>query len=220
MTRLGKYKWTLLILALHLLAVLYFASVLPADAKVPMHWNISNQIDGWSGKTTGLLWGIGLNIIMFLLLWLMPWYAPWYRRNRNRFENVLPPLTAVLILFFSLLSVYALAVAKWGEFNRVNILLILMGLLFIFLGNLLPKVPKNFFVGFKTPWTLANDVVWDKTHRLGGILFVISGLIMILKGFVFTQHAAFQTVTAVLAFALVLYPVLHSFILFKKLGKG
>lgn len=220
MTRFLKYKWTLLILALHLLAVLYFASVLPADAKVPMHWNIRNQIDCWSGKTTGLLWGVGLNIIMFLLLWLMPWYAPWYRKYRNRFESVLPPLTAMLILFFSLLSVYALAIAKWGDLTGVNMLLILMGLLFIFLGNLLPKVPKNFFVGFKTPWTLANDEVWDKTHRLGGILFVLSGLIMVLKGVVLTQHPGFQTVTAVLAFGLVLYPILHSFILYKKLGKG
>jgi uncharacterized membrane protein len=87
------------------------------------------------------------------------------------------------------------------------------------LGNLLPKVPKNFFIGIKTPWTLSNEKVWDRTHRLGGILFVLGGLLLMLKGFILPKHSGFQVWSAVLAFGLLLYPVLHSFILFKRLGK-
>lgn len=219
MTRLSKYKWSLLILVLQLAAVIWFARALPADAQVPMHWNIHNQIDGWSGKTFGLLWGLGLNLILFLMIFLMPWYSPWYRQYRDRNEGVLPALTAVLVLFFALISVYSLAIARWGDLKGVNVLMLLMGLLFVFIGNLLPKVPKNFFVGYKTPWTLANETVWDKTHRLGGILFVISGLILILKGFILLGNSGFQAVSAVVAFGLALYPVLHSFILFKRLDK-
>lgn len=98
-------------------------------------------------------------------------------------------------------------------------ILVLIGLLFIGLGNLLPKVPKNFFVGIRTPWTIANEAVWDKTHRLGGLLFVISGLIMILKGFVLLQNSSFQNITGILVLGCLLYPVLHSFILYKKLVK-
>lgn len=219
MTRLSKFKWALAILGLQLIVVLYFAGILPADAKVPIHWNIRNQIDGWVGRNVGLAWGIGLNVLMFLLLYLMPWYSPWYRRYEERFERVVPALTAILLFFFGVISVYALYVAKWGEPQGVNMILVLIGFLFICLGNLLPKVPKNFFIGIKTPWTLANETVWDKTHRLGGILFVVSGLIMILKGFVLAGHAAFQTGSAVLAFGLVLYPILYSFILYKRRGE-
>ncbi len=219
MTRLSKYKWSLLILVLQLAAVIWFARALPADAQVPLHWNIHNQIDGWSGKTFGLLWGLGLNLILFLMIFLMPWYSPWYRQYRDRNEGVLPALTAVLVLFFALISVYSLAIARWGDLKGVNVLMLLMGLLFVFIGNLLPKVPKNFFVGYKTPWTLANETVWDKTHRLGGILFVISGLILILKGFILLGNSGFQVVSAAFAFGLALYPVLHSFILFKRLDK-
>lgn len=220
MIKLSKFKWALVILGLQLIAVLYFAGILPADAKVPIHWNIRNQIDGWVGRGVGLAWGIGLNVLMFLLLYLLPWYSPWFRRYEERFERVLPSLTAVLLFFFAVLSLYSLYVAKWGELRGVNMLLVLMGLMFIFLGNLLPKVPKNFFIGIKTPWTLANEVIWDKTHRLGGLLFVIGGVIMLLKGFVLAGHAAFQSISTALVFALLLYPLLHSFLLYKRMGKG
>jgi uncharacterized membrane protein len=220
MMNLSKYKWTLLILVLNIAAVIYFAGVLPAGAKVPMHWNIKNQIDGWTTKTFGLWFGLGMNVLMFLLLWLMPWYSPWYRKYRERYERVLPQLCATLVFFFFVLSTYSLYVAKWGEPKGVNLILALIGFLFIFLGNLLPKVPKNFFIGIKTPWTLSNEVIWDKTHRLGGIMFVVAGFVMIKKSFVLTHNHLYQNTLTVCVFALLLYPLLHSFILYKKLGKG
>ncbi|MCB5247432.1 MAG: SdpI family protein [Candidatus Cloacimonetes bacterium] len=216
MTRLKKYKWALLILALHLAGVLWFAARLPADARVPIHWNFQNQVDGWTSRGTGLIWGIGLNVVLFLLLYLLHWYSPWYKKYAERFEKILPPLTTTLLASFSALSLYSLYVAKWGEVPGVNMVLILIGLLFLFLGNLLPKVPKNFFVGIRTPWTIASDAVWEKTHRLGGLLFVLAGLIMILKGFVLPQNPGFQNITTVLALGCLLYPALHSFILYKK----
>ncbi|HOZ00267.1 MAG TPA: SdpI family protein [Candidatus Syntrophosphaera sp.] len=219
MMRLSKFKWVLLVLALHLAAVVYFMVALPAGARVPMHWNIENQIDGWAGKTTGLLVGIGTNVLLFLLIYLMPWYSPWYRKYQERNEAVLPALLTVLVAFFALISVYSLVIAKWGEIPGVNMILVLIGFLFIFMGNLLPKVPKNFFVGIRTPWTLTSDKIWQKTHRLGGICFVISGLIMIAKGFLLKGNQPFQVVTAVLAFAILLYPILYSFILYRKFGR-
>jgi uncharacterized membrane protein len=206
-------------MALHLAALAWFARTLPAGARVPMHWNIHNQIDGWTGKTTGLLFGLAMNLGLFLLLYLMPWYSPWYKRYRERFEKLLPRLTAMLVLFFGILSLYSLWIAKYGDVQGVNLIMLLIGLLFIFLGDLLPKVPKNFFIGIRTPWTLSNEVVWERTHRLGGIMFVIGGAIMALKAFVLAGNQPFQVATAVLALALVLYPLPHSFIVYKQLKK-
>ncbi len=219
MTKLMKYKWALVVIVLHVAAVLWFATQLPADAKVPIHWNVQNQIDGWTSRGIGLYWGIGLNVAMFLLLYLLHWYSPWYKNYADRFENVLPALATTILACFSVLSLYALYVAKWGEVPGVNMILILIGLLFIFLGNMLPKVPKNFFIGIRTPWTIANDTVWEKTHRLGGWLYVIGGLILILKGIVLPRAALFQAATAFLALGCLLYPVVYSFILFKKVAK-
>jgi uncharacterized membrane protein len=219
MIRLKKYKWALLVLVLHLAAVLWFATQLPADAQVPIHWNYQNQIDGWTGRTTGLVWGIGFNVLLFLLLYMFHWYSPWYEKNAERFEKILPPLTTTLLVCFAAISLYSLYVAKWGEVPGVNLILVLIGLVLMFLGNLLPKVPKNTLVGIRTPWTIANELIWDKTHRLGGWLFVLSGIVLILKGLILPKSALFQNVTTVLVFGCLLYPALHSFILFKKLGK-
>jgi uncharacterized membrane protein len=162
---------------------------------------------------------VGLNLALFLLLYLLNWYSPWYQKYAERFEKILPPLTTTLLACFSTLSLYSLYVAKWGEVPGVKLILILIGLLFIFLGNMLPKVPKNLFVGIRTPWTIANELVWERTHRLGGWLFVLSGIVMILKGLILPGSALFQNVTTVLALGCLLYPMLHSFILYKKLVK-
>ncbi|HPV14344.1 MAG TPA: SdpI family protein [Candidatus Cloacimonadota bacterium] len=216
MSRIKKYKWALLVLVLHLAAVLWFATQLPADAQVPIHWNYQSQIDGWTGRTAGLVWGLGINVFMFLLLFMFHWYSPWYKRNAERFENILPPLTTTLLSCFAALSLYSLYVAKWGEVPGIKLILVLIGFLFVFLGNILPKVPKNTMIGIRTPWTIANELIWEKTHRLGGWLFVIGGLILIIKGLFLTGSSLLQTITTVLAFGCLLYPSLHSFILFKK----
>ena len=214
-----KFKWSLLIIVLHLVIVAYFAVALPADVRIPMHWNIHNEIDGYSSKTVGLIWGLGFSLGIFLLMYLMPLYSPGWNKYRSRFEHFIPTLTAVLVLFFALIDIYSLYLAKTGIVPRVQLILVLIGLLFIFIGNLLPKAPRNFFVGIRTPWTISNEDIWRKTHRLGGVIFVISGLIMIFKGFFFTTNQSFQELSGVFAILILLYPLLHSFILYRKIVK-
>lgn len=215
MKRLLKYKWSLVILVLHLAVVLWFAAKLPTDAKVPIHWNIKYEVDGWVGRTAGLVWGIIMNFALFLLIYLLHWYSPWYKKYAERFEKVLPALSATLLFCFAALSIYSLYVAIWPEPSGVNLVAVLVGMLLMLTGNLMPKVPKNFFIGIRTPWSIASDRVWDKTHRLGGLLYVLGGFILFLKGFVLVSNSLFQGVTTVIFIILLLYPALHSFILFK-----
>lgn len=218
MKRLSNFKWSILVLVLHLLAMGYYAITLPFDAGIPTHWNINNEIDGYSGKTGGIILWTATCLIMFLMLYLMPWYSPWYKKYEKRFERLMPPLCLVMVLFLSLIGNYSLYLAKTGIQPQIQFILILIGLMFIFLGNLMPKTPRNFFIGIKTPWTLASDEVWQRSHRLGGKLFAVSGVIMIIKGFVLPQHNMFQQLSGALAMLILLYPLLYSFILFRKLG--
>ncbi len=221
MSRINRFKWPLAVILLHLAAMAWFFAALPADAKVPTHWNIHNEIDSWTGKAGGILFGIGLNVFLFLLFYLMPWYSPWYRRNRERFEGLLPRLCLILVVFSSVISLYSLSLAKWPALGGagINLILVLLGFFFIFLGNILPQVPKNFFIGIRTPWTLASRAVWEKTHRLGGHLYVLGGLVLLIKGFLFPANSVFQISTAVIALALFLYPLLHSFIVYRRLQR-
>ncbi len=210
------FKWSLILLVINVIVMLYFALELPADVRVPIHWNAQGEIDGWTSKLGAVAFHTGGAALLFLLMYLMPYYSPWYRKYEERMERVIPSITNILMLFFTLMGGYAMLLAgSPDETGNPNMVVILIGMLFILLGNILPKVPKNFFIGIKTPWTLASDEVWQKTHRLGGWLFVVSGLIMILKGMILTHNRDFQSATTVIAMAIVLYPLLHSFILYK-----
>ena len=218
MKRIYTFKWSLLLLVINLLGAAYFTLRIPNDVRIPIHWNAYGEIDGWASKTGALGFMVGISILMFLMMYLMPYYSPWYRKYKERMERVVPRICFILILFFTLLTGYSFLLAeKETQLAGINPVLFMIGLLFIMLGNILPKVPKNFFIGIKTPWTLVNDEVWQKTHRLGGWLFVISGLIMLLKSIVPSSYRSFQTVSMILTMGIVLYPIVYSFILYKKI---
>ena len=82
-----------------------------------------------------------------------------------------------------------------------------LGVLFIVIGNLLPRARPNWFVGIRTPWTLSSDRVWEKTHRFGGHVFVAAGMLMLLSGLVVAPwaHAALSIIIAICAASVVIY---------------
>ena len=84
------------------------------------------------------------------------------------------------------------------------------------LGNLLPKIPSNFFAGIRTPWTLSSELVWRKTHRLGGIGFIIGGLLMIIIPLLWKSSQSALIIMFILVMIVGLYPVPYSFIFYKK----
>ena len=82
MKRLLTYKWSIVVVILHLIVMAWFFVQLPADARIPSHWNINGQIDNWMGLTGSMILGISLTLGMFLLLYLMPHYDPRYEIGR------------------------------------------------------------------------------------------------------------------------------------------
>lgn len=220
MKRLLRYKWSIVVVVLHLIVMAWFLGQLPADARIPSHWNARGEIDGWMSRSGSMIFGVSMSLGIFLLLYLMPYYAPRYRKHKDRLEKILPLLSFVLLLFLALINIYSLYLGKTGGGSEgFQFIYILIGLLFIILGNIMPKVPNNFFIGIRSPWTLSSEEVWQKTHRLGGWAFVISGLIMSAKAFVPLRQSVFHNVSMVLALSIMLYPILYSFILYRRIMK-
>jgi len=89
-----------------------------------------------------------------------------------------------------------------------------MGLLFIVIGSLLRKAKRNWFIGIRTPWTLSSDRVWDETHRLGSILFMISGVLAVIGGF-FGGMIAFWMLFVPLMGSTI-FMVIYSYVLYQK----
>ncbi|MDL2325090.1 SdpI family protein [Ruminococcaceae bacterium OttesenSCG-928-A16] len=98
-----------------------------------------------------------------------------------------------------------------------TIICVFIGGMFVVLGNYMPQFRQNFFCGIRTPWALANGAVWRKTHRLGGILFVVLGFVLVAAGF--KQGPVTFGLAAVLAIFTVVFLSVYSYIIYKKITK-
>ncbi len=213
---MSKFKWCFMIIIIQIILSFYLGLSLPEDANIPCHWNIKGEIDGYYGKWTGVLLFPGINLAMLLLMIALPYISVRYKNAQERFDKVIPSLATIIIFFFAGIHIYMILLAKEILNPSGNMIFYIIGLMFIMLGNLLPKIPSNFFAGVRTPWTLSSEDVWRKTHRLGGISFIIAGLLMIVITAILGNNSTANIIMVVLFMSLVLYPVLYSFILYKK----
>lgn len=219
MNKLKQFKASMIVYVVYLLSLEIFASVIPADAQVPTHWNFKGEIDDYSGLWSAILFGFIFNTILLLIMMFFSSIQPKYKKNEDRYDKLLPQMSCGLLGFLSLIHLYSLVLAIYPiESNQFSMIILMIGLLFIFIGNLMSKTPRNYFIGIKTPWTLASEEVWFRTHRIGGRMFLLAGVLMIAKS-IFLEQEIYQLVLTIIAFALLLYPILYSFIIFKKLEK-
>ncbi len=150
-------------------------SQLPPDAKVPIHWNASGQVDGYGSKLQALgMMPVVLAGVSGLFL-VLPLLEP-------RKQNLLNSSKAYNAIWISLglmltLVHFAVVANALGIPVKVHaISMALLGLMLVVMGNYISKVRSNFFLGIRTPWTLSSDLAWAKTHRLGGRLFLLLGI--------------------------------------------
>jgi uncharacterized membrane protein len=139
-------------------------------------------------------WGVFLmplvTLGMFLLFLIISSIDP-LKANIARFREAFNLFIVLIVAFMLYLHGLTLAWSLgFTNFRMSTSMLPAMGLLFIFVGFMLRKAKRNFFIGIRTPWTLSSDTVWDKTHQLGAILFMASGVLAFIGGF-FGGMAAF-----------------------------
>ena len=180
--------------------------------QIPTHWNAAGEVDDYTAKPWGVillpLSAVGCWIIMKLI----PAISPKGFRV-DGFRDVVNVFQVVLVGFMSIVAVLVLLEAG-GIDVRINyVVQIGVGLLFVVLGNYLGKVRKNFFIGIRTPWTLASDEVWARTHRLAGWLFALGGLVIIAGGFLGIPPYGLIVVLVVVA----VIPIVYSFVAYKRI---
>lgn len=184
--------------------------------KIPSHWNVKGEIDSWSGRNFGVFFFPVLTLAVYLLMLFVPLLDP-LKKSYEKFAAPYFWLRTILVTFFILLYFYSL-LAAMGEGPNINNLIIpAFSLLFVFLGLFLPKVKKNYFVGIRTPWTLASEEVWDKTHKIGGKAFLGAGILSFV-GMVFPDYSFQIFISAVLAAAIFSFAV--SYFIFRKIKES
>jgi uncharacterized membrane protein len=179
---------------------------------MPTHWNAAGEVDDYSSKPVGTAIIAGIPVFTFLIFKIIPVISPRGFRTES-FAGVLNILMTASVVFSAIVGVVAIRGALDESVNISTFVLVAVGLLFMIMGNFLGKVRKNFFLGIRTPWTLASDEVWAKTHRLGGWCFFLAGLIMIVAAFAGSHMTWF--IYAIVALALV--PVVYSYFAYRNI---
>ena len=204
--------WLLALLPLVLVAVFY--SRLPDQ--VPMHWGFDGEINRYGSKNE--LWLIGaLGPLFALLFQFLPRLDP-KRRNYEKFQTYYEAFSLVLVAFTSVMMGVALLESfRPGSLSMGRVVSALVGLLFLFVGNIMGKVKPNFFMGIRNPWTLSDPDVWNRAHRLGGGLFFLTGLVTVVSAILLPEPVTFAVLMAgTLLTALI--PTVMSYFWYKKVA--
>ncbi len=182
------------------------------------HWDINDQVNGHMSKFWGIFMMPLITLAMLVLFLVVPSIDP-LKANIAQFREVFN-LFIVLIVAF-MVYIYGLSLAwnlGYTRFNMSRAMLPALGLLFIFIGFMLRQAKRNFFIGIRTPWTLSNDTVWNETHRLGAVLFMVAGALAFLGGFLGGTAAFWLMFIPIIGSALFL--VVYSYVLYQRETKS
>ena len=205
-----KHMKTLIITSLVIVLPMLVGAILwdQLPAQIPTHWNIEGQVDGWSSKTLAVL---GLPGIMLAFQWLCV-LGTLADPKKNTHPDKIFQLVLWIIPVLSLVIFTLTFLTAFNKPVQVEIILpLVMGLLFLIIGNYLPKCKQNYTIGIKLPWTLHSEENWNKTHRFAGWIWMLGGLGIMLTSFLGCFWVLIA-VTAVMAFA----PTVYSYILYRK----
>ena len=178
------------------------------------HWNVNDQVDGYMSKFWGVFLMPLITLGMFLLFLVIPNIDP-LKANIAKFRDTFNLFITFIIGF--MVYVHALTLLWNLGYTNLGIgkaMLPAMGLLFIVIGSLLRKAKRNWFIGIRTPWTLSSDRVWDETHRVGAMLFTISGVLALLGSFFGGMTASVMIMVPILGSTIFL--LIYSYILYQK----
>jgi uncharacterized membrane protein len=170
----------LLILGMFVLAAVTWRS---APERIPIHWDVHGNVNGYGGKFMGLLFVPLLAAALYPLLLFIPRIDPG-RANYREFAGPYAVIRAVILLVMAVIYGITVLVIRGSHMRMDTIVPGLIGVMFIVLGGVFGKVRPNWFVGVRTPWTLSSKLSWTKTHRLAGWVFVLAGFGAVIGAFI------------------------------------
>lgn len=205
---------------LYAFAILSFAGSVALyfflPASIPTHWNVAGKADSWGPRATFLFIG-GLPLITLLLLDLLPRIDP-KRESYAKHVRAYAVVRNLIVLALAALA-WITGVAGLGVSLDVGVLVrIVVAVLFIGMGNVIGIIRPNYFVGIRTPWTLASEAVWRKTHRRGAYAFIALG-VAYAASLAIPPGIALEVFSVAAPLVAVAYVVMYSFLEYRKLPR-
>ena len=176
------------------------------------HFGIHNEANGFSSKAFTVF---GIPLFLLAVLWL----GAVVTAHDPRKQNISSKMFTLVLWIVPVVSLFGAAtVYPYNLGYHVNISFVselLMGLLFIIIGNYLPKARQNYTIGIKIPWTLANEENWNRTHRFAGFLWLICGILLIVMALCGVENPLWPIL---LLAVFVIIPIIYSYFLHTKRG--
>ena len=196
-------KWIPLVLIVAAVALtIFYYPALPD--RMATHWSASGEANGWSSRLWGA-WMLPLTMAaMWFLLRALPHIDP-RRANYAKFAGMYDALIILILAFMLLMHVVVLMGATGTPVRMDRVVMPSVGLFIAIIGFMLPKAHPNWFVGIRTPWTLTSDLAWERTHKIGGTLMVVLGLLMMVATFLLPEIAIWILAAAAIGITLFLF---------------
>lgn len=207
--RKNEIAVAVLILLVFLIAI-YFYPRMPE--RMASHWNAQGEVDGYMSKFWGLFLVPFISAGLALLFIAIPRIDP-LKANIQEFRRFYDGFVIIFLLF--ILAVYFQSLL-WNLGTKISFTMTLpigLGVLFFYVGVLCDHAKRNWFIGIRTPWTLSSETVWERTHKLGGKLFKLAGLLSFM-GMFFRKYAFLFVVIPVLGLSV--YTVVYSYFAYQR----
>jgi uncharacterized membrane protein len=195
------------------------AGSLPADVRLPIHWGLNGRADGFSDRWTALLMPPGMVAGVSLLIWFLPSIEPRKEGLQRSQGLVLWAWIGLLLMGGAIELAVVSAALDWGLPGE-PLILGAVGVMLAMIGNQLGKSRSMYTVGIRTPWTLASEEVWIRTHRLGGKLMMTAGALILLAALLPMPGAMLGLITLVAVGVAVAVPVVFSCLLWRREQAG
>lgn len=178
--------------------------------QVATHFDFNGIPDGYSSR---MFAAFGLPLIMLIINFISNFAIDKdpKKANVSKIIKIIGKWIVPILSVIMQSSIIAYAIG-----NKINISMYVsigLGMIIMIIGNYLPKCKQNYTVGIKTPWTLNNEEVWNKTHKISGYLWVIGGLTITISSFI-----GFESIMIVVLVIIALVPIIYSYILYKKMN--
>ena len=180
--------------------------------RIPIHFNSTWEADGYGPKEMIFLLA-SLPVAIMGLFQVLPKIDP-KKSNYLKHSGIFHLMRNIIVISMIGMNWLSIALSFYEDWNIKRILPIFTGIILILIGNYLPKMKSNYFVGIKTPWALANETVWRKTHKFGGYVFVIYGFLTMMSGIIINDY--FQKALALGIFVMVIIIFGYSYWTYRK----
>jgi uncharacterized membrane protein len=181
--------------------------------RIPIHWGINGYPNHYNSRGIGILVLPMLSTVLYFFLLLLPKIDP----RRGNYEQFKDTYRIIRLLIHSIFTVAYVILLMYSLHTLVNVgyyIFLMMSVFFIVIGNFISKIRPNYFIGLRTPWTLSNDEVWVKTHRVTGrVMVVVSFIYLILNLFLPLPNWGYYVYLTII----IIFPFIYSYIKYREI---